>query len=367
MWYRGSVVAAIAIVALASGPWLSATAAPAAGAGKSDIVRPGEEPDDGIQGLYVGTFTAAGESTARPTEARVFGEGGGNFRALLTAGEGDKTVPVQLSGKLEGGRVVLAGRIGDDARVPQIVFTGLIAGKKLTVEAKQPDGGGKYVLTYTVPKSPTESLKPPAGAIVLLPYAPGTPPSLAEWANNAWEALADGSMVKGGGDIRTKRHLGDMQLHLEFRCPYMPTKRGQERGNSGVYLMDRYELQILDSFGLVPQDNECGGIYKVAVPKVNASYPPDVWQTYDITFLAPRFDAQGKKVKNAAVTVVQNGLTIHENVEIPGPTGGAVGGPEAKEAPLRLQDHGNPVRFRNIWALPLKEGQSPPKIPTAGK
>jgi hypothetical protein len=149
----------------------------------------------------------------------------------------------------------------------------------------------------------------------------------------------------------------------------MPTKRGQDRGNSGVYLMDRYEVQVLDSFGLVPQDNECGGIYKVATPKVKASFPPDVWQTYDITFRAPRFDAQGKKVKNATVTVVQNGLTIHENVEIPGPTGGAVGGPEAKEAPLRLQDHGNPVRFRNIWALPLKEGQAPPalKVPAAGK
>jgi hypothetical protein len=360
MWYRGSVVAAIAIVALASRLWLSATAAHAAGAGKADIVRPGEEPDDGIQGLYVGTFTAAGESTARPTEARVLGEGGGNFRALLTAGEGDKTVPFELSGKLDGGKVALTGKVGT------YDVTGKIADRKLTAEAK---GGGKYVLTYTVSKSPTEGQKSPAGAIILLAYSPHKAPSLAEWANNSWEALADGSMVKGGGDIRTKRGLGDMQLHLEFRCPYLPTKHGQERGNSGVYLMDRYEVQVLDSFGLVPQDNECGGIYKVATPKVNASYPPDVWQTYDITFRAPRFDAQGKKVKNAAVTVVQNGLTIHENVEIPGPTGGAVGGPEAKEAPLRLQDHGNPVRFRNIWALPLKEGQAPPalKVPAASK
>ena len=125
----------------------------------------------------------------------------------------------------------------------------------------------------------------------------------------------------------------------------------------------------VSSFGNPSKDDECGGIYKVATPKVNASFPPDVWQTYDIIFRAPRFDAQGKKVKNAAVTVVQNGLTIHENVEIPGPTGGGAGGPEAKEAPLRLQDHGNPVRFRNIWALLLKEGQAPPalKIPAASQ
>jgi len=348
MWYRGLAVAAIAILVLVSGPWLSVTAAPAAGAGKADIVRPGEDPDDGVQGDYLSV------NQKEPAgEAKIIGQGGNAYRMVFTP---YGAANVDMSGKVENGQGTLTGPDGASA---------VLAGKTLTVTV----GGKKYKLVYTHPQSTTQGLKPPAGAIVLLAYAPPTPPSLAEWANNSWEALADGSMVKGGGDIRTKRSLGDMQLHLEFRCPYMASARGQGRGNSGVYLMDRYEVQILDSFGNPSKDDECGGIYKVATPKVNASFPPDVWQTYDIIFRAPRFDAQGKKVKNAAVTVVQNGLTIHENVEIPGPTGGAVGGPEVREAPLRLQDHGNPVRFRNIWALPLKAGQVPPalKIPAAGK
>ncbi|MCK5557939.1 MAG: DUF1080 domain-containing protein, partial [Candidatus Hydrogenedentes bacterium] len=130
--------------------------------------------------------------------------------------------------------------------------------------------------------------------------------------------------------------------------------KGQGRGNSGVYLQGRYEVQILDSYGLESKDNECGGIYKVGAPIVNMCAPPMQWQTYDITFHTPRFDSSGAKTRNARVTVVHNGVTIHEDLEIPGPTRGSRNKKETSEpGPILLQEHGNPVQYRNIWAVDL--------------
>jgi len=143
-----------------------------------------------------------------------------------------------------------------------------------------------------------------------------------------------------------------MRLHMEFCCPYMPTASGQGRGNSGVYLQGRYECQILDSFGLTSKDNECGGIYTVSAPKEIASLPPGRWQTYDITFKAPKVQ-DGKIVEPAVMSVVHNGIQIHENVKIDHVTTAGVKGPIVSPAPLMLQDHGNPVRYRNIWLVEL--------------
>ena len=130
----------------------------------------------------------------------------------------------------------------------------------------------------------------------------------------------------------------------------MPNDRGQARGNSGVYVQSRYEVQVLDSFGLEGKDNECGGIYSVGAPRVNMCYPPLTWQTYDIDFRAARYDSEGKKTENARVTVRHNGVLIHHDVELPKHTPG-----RHAEAPepdgLFLQDHGNPVVFRNIWVV----------------
>ena len=171
-----------------------------------------------------------------------------------------------------------------------------------------------------------------------------------------WKILSDGSMevVPQSGTIHSKRQFADHRLHLEFRTPFLPDKRDQSRGNSGVYLQGRYEIQILDSYGLEGRDNECGGIYKVSIPRVNMCAPPLQWQTYDVTFIAPHFDSKGKKIRNARLTVLHNGVLIHKDLELPGPTGGAIPGGEPPEpGPLMLQDHGNLVQFRNIWAVEL--------------
>jgi hypothetical protein len=168
----------------------------------------------------------------------------------------------------------------------------------------------------------------------------------------AWK-LVDGAMeVAGGaGSLITKKKFTDCDLHIEFRSPFMPGSRGQARGNSGVYLQGRYEVQVLDSYGLTGADNECGGIYQVSPPRVNMCAPPGQWQTYDIRYRAPRFDVNGNKTASALVSVRHNGIIIHENLVIPGPTGSAIDNRPQDPGGLLLQDHGNPVQYRNIWLV----------------
>ncbi|MBN1126085.1 MAG: DUF1080 domain-containing protein [Sedimentisphaerales bacterium] len=163
--------------------------------------------------------------------------------------------------------------------------------------------------------------------------------------------IVDGAMQVGGSSIVTKRKFKDFKLHIEFRTPFMPTARGQGRGNSGVYVQGRYEVQVLDSYGLEGADNECGGIYQVGRPAVNMCAPPLQWQTYDMDFKAPQFDKEGRKTSPAVLTVVHNGVTIHYERVLPGPTGGALDGNVDQSGGIMLQDHGNPVQFRNIWIV----------------
>ena len=170
--------------------------------------------------------------------------------------------------------------------------------------------------------------------------------------------IADGAMqsVPGAGSIMTKRDYTDFMMHAEFKTPQMPPDvKGQGRGNSGIYIQQRYELQILDSYGLEPKNNECGAIYTFKAPDKNVCKKPGEWQTYDIVFHAARYeDKDGKPVKtqNARITVFQNGVLIHDNVEVPRKTG--AGQPEGpKPLPILLQEHGNEVSFRNLWAVPL--------------
>ncbi|HEY1065576.1 MAG TPA: DUF1080 domain-containing protein, partial [Pirellulales bacterium] len=135
------------------------------------------------------------------------------------------------------------------------------------------------------------------------------------------------------------------------RTPYMPESQGQARGNSGLYLHSCYELQILDSFGLKGVNNECGGFYQQHDPAENMCLPPLAWQTYDIDFTAAKFGPDGKKTANAKVTVKHNGVVIHDNFEFAGATPGGIG-EKPEPAPIFLQNHGNPVNFRNIWIVP---------------
>jgi hypothetical protein len=168
----------------------------------------------------------------------------------------------------------------------------------------------------------------------------------------------DGLLMEGAS---IKPMFQDFNLHLEFLIPYMPTATGQGRGNSGVYLQSSYEVQILDSFALVPQDNDCGGLYEFRAPDVNMCLPPLTWQTYDIAFTAARWNADRTKRGDARITVWQNGVKVQNNVEVPDKTGN--GKPEEPIlTPIRLQEHGCPVRFRNLWIIDRGAG-GPGKFP----
>ena len=196
---------------------------------------------------------------------------------------------------------------------------------------------------------------PPEAAIILFDGK-----DLGNWTKldggaAAWE-VADGAMTvtASEGDIVSREKFTDFLLHLEFMTPDMPDATGQAKGNSGVFLQGRYEIQVLDSYGIdVPGMGDCGAIYNQSAPLVNACKPPLEWQTYDAIFRAARVSKSGEIEENARVTALQNGIVIQNNVEIQGSTGGATDNDAAVPGPLRLQDHGNPVKYRNIWIAPL--------------
>ena len=217
--------------------------------------------------------------------------------------------------------------------------------------------------------SPTMGRPAPEGAVVLFD---GT--SLEAWQHVDEESgkerdptwrIVDGEMEivprkldkEAGGHLQTKAAFASCEMHIEFFLPYEPQNRGQDRANSGVFLQGIYEVQMLDSYGLVGDWTECGSLYKVAPPKVNRAAPPGQWQTYDITYHAPEYDDEGGLVKNAVMTVLHNGRLIHHQEELFEVTyyytDVRLGPPPREPAPIMLQDHGHPIRFRNIWLRPL--------------
>lgn len=211
-------------------------------------------------------------------------------------------------------------------------------------------GGGKNVKPLFAGSEPL-----PADAIVLFDGK-----DLSAWHKRGSDEPA-GWKVENGymevvprtGDICTKQLFHDCQLHVEFWLPLMADASGQGRSNSGVYLQGRYEVQVLDSYTLDSKDDDCGGIYKLAAPMVNASRPPEQWQTYDIFFVAPRVNEHRVKTHNARISVLHNGVWIHHDLEVPQPTGGEIDNNYADPGPILLQDHGNYVRYRNIWIRDL--------------
>jgi hypothetical protein len=203
---------------------------------------------------------------------------------------------------------------------------------------------------------------PPSDAIVLFDGKDLSKWQTVDGGPAKWK-VADGyvEVVAKAGDIATRDAFGDCQFHIEWAAPNPPHGNSQERGNSGVFLMGRYEIQVLDSFDNVTYaDGQAGAIYGQWPPLVNASRPPGEWQTYDIVFTAPRFK-DGRVETPAYVTVLHNGLVVQNHQALLGTTAHKIVGtytPHPPAEPLRLQDHGNPVRYRNIWIRKLSNGNS---------
>jgi hypothetical protein len=288
-------------------------------------------PDFAIQGEYLGKI---GEKT--PLGAHVIALGGGKFDVVLYAkglpGAGwDGKTKVRLTGETVAGKTTFAGQ-----NFQGEIYDGILKGVG--------DDNAPYELQRQERASPTLGMAAPSGALVLFDGK-----NVDEW--DGGKIAADGFLDVG---TRTKRKFSSYTLHLEFRTPFMPTKRGQGRGNSGLYLNDQYECQVLDSFGLTGENNECGGFYQIAKPLVNMCLPPLSWQTYDIEFDAAKFDADGKKTAPAVVTVKHNGVVIHDKFELPRNTPGGGVGDEKLPGGIYLQNHNDPVRFRNIWIAEKK-------------
>jgi hypothetical protein len=230
--------------------------------------------------------------------------------------------------------------------VPVIALFSLFSVFLLTIN------GDEYLngITWKKPEvvTPGTNGSAPSDAIVLFD---GT--DLDAWNNADNWKIEDGAMISGRGDVRTKEAFGDCQLHIEWSAPTPARGRGQGRGNSGVFLMDTYEIQVLDSFdNETYHDGQAGAIYKQTPPQVNAMRPPGEWNTYDIIWTAPRFNDDGSLKSPAYITALHNGVLILNHFELKGDTPFTrppAYNKHADRMPIRLQDHGNPVRFRNIW------------------
>lgn len=292
-----------------------------------------EDADFSSQGEYRNGGPAA-------MGAQVVSLGNGKFDLYLHEGglPGDGWEPSKA-------RTVLTGeRQGETIRFSN--ENGMLKASLTKQKLVVTDRVGKlYTLDRVERKSPTLGTKPPDGAVVLFDGS-----SADGWDNGV---LNDGHLQ--ATNCFSKQQFSDYQLHIEFRTPYKPLARGQQRGNSGIYINGRWETQVLDSFGLEGQDNECGGVYSLSKPRLNMCFPPLAWQTYDMNFTAAKFDAEGKRIAWPRVTVRLNGVVVHDDLELKKDF--TASAPFSKPldsaaGPVFLQDHGNPVVYRNIWVLP---------------
>ena len=297
---------------------------------------PAQTDDDfAIQGEYVG------EIDGKTYGVQIWAQGGGKFEAVSHLGglpgagwdEERATISRVPGMRAEGEKSAKFATADGNIKAE-------VNGESILVN--NADGLKIMELTRRNRESPTLGALPPQNAVVLFD---------GKGVNRFPKSRVDeksGALIEG---ITSEDTFGDCSLHVEFLLPYMPGARGQGRGNSGLYLQGRYEVQMLDSFALEGKDNECGGLYKIAAPKVNMCLPPLTWQTYDVDFTAAHYDADGKKTANAKITVKHNGVVIHENQELPGATTSAPKKEDNTPGPIYLQNHGNPVRYRNIWVV----------------
>ncbi len=290
-----------------------------------------EDPDFAVQGEYVGEIDGIkyGVQVVARGEGMFVVKG---FKGGLPGDGADPTNTVTGTAVRKDGKVAFA--------IKEHPASGTIADGVITAEI----GGMTATYKKVERKSPTIGAKAPEGAVVLF----GAPGDEKNWNGGNLVKLTDGEFL--GVGVTSKQAFGAFKAHVEFRLPWMPNSGGQQRGNSGVYLQNRYELQVLDSFGLSGENNECGGIYTQHKPKVNMCLPPLAWQTYDIDFTPAAFDADGKKTANARATIRHNGVVIHDDVAFPKD---CPGGQPERPTPgvFQFQNHGDPVVFRNVWAV----------------
>ena len=313
----------------------------------ADPLEAAKDPDFAVQGEYEGVMSGNGQTSDNKESkvgVQVIAHGQGRFTAkvlpggLPGAGWDGKTSSKFSVTRDDAGTTVTDGKNSVVGRIAEGRIE--IKTATMTLNAKKLER-----------QSETLGKKPPEGAVVLF----GREGDEKNWKNGKLLELSDGKFltVSQTGSIRSNEKFDGFKAHLEFRLAWMPNSTGQGRSNSGVYLQDRYECQILDSFGLSGENNECGGIYTQHKPKVNMCFPPMTWQTYDIEFTPAQFGPDGKKTKNARATIFHNGVKIHDDIEFPRECPG--GKPEAATpGPFQFQDHGDPVVFRNVWVVPVK-------------
>lgn len=300
------------------------------------------DEDFPFQGEFRGWMAGSHPRRATRTAGlHVVALGGGEFGAAIYAGG------LPGEGWFGGARELLTGqRVGEE-----LTLAGGPWRLSVTPDTARLTGSddallGEFQKVHRV--SPTIGARPPVGATVLFDGR-ATPHFLDP------KVTPEGWLLPG---TETTTAYGDFRLHAEFRLPYKPYARGQERGNSGFYLQSRYEVQVLDSFGLEGVENECAALYRTRRPEFNMCYPPLTWQTYDVDFTTPRFDPQGQKVAEMRISVWHNGVLVHRDAMIPHKTG--AGQPEGPQPlPTKLQDHGNPVVFRNLWLVEKPESVMP--------
>ncbi len=309
-----------------------------------------------VQGEYAGNV-----GSGFPIGIQVIALGNHEFQGVVFSGGlpgagWDESTVSHIGGKTqEDGRAAFHGIHGERLKFASSNFRGSIRDGVFTGDAHTFHGradGVEFLLKKVLRRSPTLGAEPPAGAILLFD---GT--GVEEWQDGR---LVEDRLLDAG--TTTKREFGSVRIHLEFRCPFMPTARGMKRGNSGVYVKREWEVQIVDSFGWHHENRKferlskfgrAGGIHEMVGPRINMSFPPLSWQTYDIDFTLARFDSAGKKISPATMTVRHNGVLIHDRVVLPRlpPEVDELKFKEGEPGPVYLQDHGNPVRYRNIWVV----------------
>jgi hypothetical protein len=315
--------------------------------------------DDGIMGVWEGSFTG-GAWNGKSISAKIVATKAGTWKAIVTIlDEGKPVASAEMEDTVPDKTISFVGK-GDLGPALGGVHDVTASGGpgKLTGEFKAAKRGATpipFAMERIEVKPPTLGQPAPDGAIVLLGGG-----GVDRWGlrpSTGWALHEDGSVQVSNPSFVSKQEFGSCKIHLEFRTPFMPDERvgSQARGNSGVYVQGRYEIQILDSFGAAPANNLCGGIYKIATPLADAVLPPLTWQTYDIEFHAPKFDDAGRKTQDAELTVYHNGTLIHDKLKLPHATPGGTTEDEGRTGPILLQHHNDAVSFRNIWVLPIED------------